>query len=35
MNWLYNLCGCITPQLQSTIISYLNSTELNEQVFEE
>ena len=32
MNWIYNLCSCITPQFKLSVIDYLNSKELNRQV---
>lgn len=35
MNWVYNLCSCISPQLRHSIIDYLNSSQLNNQVIEE
>lgn len=32
MDWINNLCSCISPTLKSSIIDYLNSSKLNSQV---
>lgn len=35
MNWLNNLCSCISPNIKDKLIDYLNSAQLNQQVIEE